>query len=484
MSIFDAVSALFHSERKAEEQQKQEELLRVAFKARCRHFKALLSANKRALETMASLEEAMRGDRLFSMSFVRANCTTVIANVFNMVRHLNSLSNNAHSELFERLKDIQQQIVETISPKTAIAAGPLVVPLKKTGFSLAHEVGAKMASLGEAWQQLGQSIPDGFVITASGYRRFIEANNLQEEIHRHVQMTDLSRLDAIFGLSSTLQQLIIAAPVPEDLARDILAQYEVLASQYAQTHPQTPVRLAVRSSAIGEDALGTSFAGQYRSELNVTGEMLLDTYKEVLASKYGVTAMTYRVNRGIPDDEVPMCVGCLVMVDALAGGVAYSSDPLSCEPGVVINAVPGLPKAVVDGSSEVDIFRVSREVPHGITYRHVPVKKSRLVCAPEEGVVEKILTEAEGALPSLTDAQILEVAKVALGFEVFYGVAQDVEWAFSPDGHLVMLQSRALPGSENAAECLPPPRRGGNAARRRRLRQFRSRRRGCVRCPA
>ena len=451
MGIFDAVSALFQGDRRAEEERRKEEQLRRAFKARCGHFKSLLSANKRALEAMANLEEALKGERLYGMSFVRANCTTVIANVYNMVRHLNLLSGNAHAELLDRLKGIQQNVVDIISPKHDAVDGPLVLPLEEVGFAMTHEVGGKMASLGEARQRLGLHIPRGFVVTASGFRRFLEANDLQEEIHRRIQLTDLSKLDAVFALSSSLQQLIVAAPIPPDLADAITGHYARLGGE------QERVRLAVRSSAIGEDALGTSFAGQYRSELNIGGETLLDTYKEVVASKYGVTAMSYRINRGIPDDEVPMCVGCLEMVDALSGGVAYSRDPLSREPGVVINAVPGLPRAVVDGSAEVDVFRVSREVPRAILHRHVPQKRVRLACAPDEGVVKKELTEEEGARPSLTDDQILAVAGVASDFEDFYGLPQDVEWAFDLDGRLIILQSRPLPGMEESAESAPLP---------------------------
>ncbi len=452
MSIFDAVAAFFGGNRKSDEREQREEHLRAAFKARCRHFKALLSANKRALESMAALEEALRGEQHFGMSFVRAHCTTVLTNVFNMVRHLNGLTENAHAELFERLKDIQQRITDAVSPKEMPEGGPFVLALTETDLSLSHEVGGKMASLGEAWKVLGQEIPDGFVITASGYRRFVSANDLQEEINRRIQMTDLSRLENVFALSSSLQQLIIASPVPEDLARAVHAQMDAL-----EVRAGGPVRLAVRSSAIGEDSLGASFAGQYRSDLNVTRESLLDTYKEVVASKYGVTAMTYRTNRGIPDDEIPMCVGCLSMVDALAGGVAYSRDPMNGEAGVIVNAVPGLPKTVVDGSGEVDVFRVSREVPHVLLDRHIAVKSSRVACAPGEGTVVQPLARDEGGAPSLSDEQAVEVARVALGFEVFYGVPQDVEWAYTREGRLIILQSRALPGVDKTAECPPPP---------------------------
>lgn len=451
MSILDAVRGFFHDVRGTEQERRKEEEIRRAFKARCAHFKTLLSANKHTLSDMASLEEALKGERLFGMSFVRARCTLIIAGVFNMARHLNALSDNAYPELFERIKAIQQEISGIVSPREEFFSGPLVLPLNSVDYSMADEVGAKMAGLGEAVKKLGRTIPSGFVVTASGYRRFIAANNLQDEINRRIQMTDLSGLDAVFALSSSLQQLIMAAPVPDDLASAILGRYRDLEEQHRGA------RLAVRSSAIGEDTHGASYAGQYRSNLNVTGDRLLDAYKDVVASKYSVTAMTYRINRGIPDDEVPMCVGCLHMVDAACGGVAYSRDPLNREKGVLINAVPGLPKAVVDGSAEVDVFRVSREEPHEILERRMARKHVRLDGLPGGGVAGVALNESDGAAPSLSDHQVLEVAKAALLFEDFYGTPQDMEWAFDPSGHLVLLQIRPLSGVEFSAKAMPLP---------------------------
>lgn len=451
MGIRDAVNALLGGDRKREERERGEEKLRRAFKERCGHFKALLSANKRALSAMADIEEALKTGRLFGMSFVRARCTTVLAGVHSMVRHLDALTGGAYPELFDKLRTIRRDIDAAIAPKTGESGGPPVLPIERAGLSLAHETGGKMAGLGEARQRLGREIPRGFVITASGYRRFMSANNLPEEIHRRVQLTDFSRLDAVFALSSSLQQLVMAAPLPADLESAILGQYALLAGQ------QPDMRLAVRSSAIGEDAPGSSFAGQYRSELNVSGDGLIDAYKEVVASKYSVTAMTYRINRGIPDDEVAMCVGCLEMIRAEAGGVVYSADPLGREKAVIINAAPGLPRAVVDGSVDADVYHVSREEPQAIEQRHVPVKRYRLEFSPEHGIARLPLSKEEGAKPCLTDERILAVARTALDFESSYGYPQDVEWAFARDGRLVILQNRALPGLEESAEALPPP---------------------------
>jgi pyruvate,water dikinase len=124
MSILDTIRGFFHSQGKMEKKQRKEEEIRKVFKARCGHFKALLSANKQALSSMASLEEALKGERLFSMSFVRATCITIFTNVFNMVRHLNALSGNkAYEELFDRIRVVQQSVAEIISPRPGFRPG-------------------------------------------------------------------------------------------------------------------------------------------------------------------------------------------------------------------------------------------------------------------------------------------------------------------------------------------------------------------------
>lgn len=442
------------------------ERLRALYRERCSRFRLLLSANKSALEIMADMEEALRGVRPFGMTYVRGACTRACASVFQIVRHLNALSDDRWPDLETKFDEIRAGIEAVVAPHVRAGGGPLVLPIAETGVDLADQTGGKMANLGEIRRRLGIAVPDGFVVTATGYQRFMEAGGLQEEIDRRVQAADATRLDEVFALSASIQQLILAAPVPDDLSAAITAQVERLAGPLHFPHPGTgactgaEVRFAVRSSAVGEDSLDASFAGQYRSELNVPPEDVLDTFKDIVASKYGVTAMTYRLARGIPDEDVPMCVGCLVMVDAVAGGVAYSRNPLDLRDNtVVINAVPGLPKAVVDGSFSPDVFVVSREVPMAVAQRQIAAKPQRFVRDPIEGVRLEDMPPDLVDAPCIDDARALEIAALAAGFEVFYGEPQDIEWAVCPEGVLTILQSRPLREARHddlpEGECAP-----------------------------
>ncbi len=416
--------------------------LRLAFQNRYHHFKLLLNANNRALEIMTEMEEMLQGTRPFGMSFVRSRCTQVSTNVFQIIQHLDALAPGKYAELYERFRAIQREINPHLHTARPSVSGPLVLSMDEVDKESGDLVGSKMANLGEMKRRLGVPTPEGFAITVYGARRFLEENDLQVEIDRRVQAVPSDRLDDLFALSAQIQQLIIAAPVPRDLQEAVEEQVRALKEKIGGR-----VRFAVRSSSLAEDLPGMSFAGQFRSELNVGEENILQAFKEVVASKYGVAAMTYRLRHGLRDEDVAMCVGCLVMVDAVAGGVLYTRNPLNIRDDVlVINAVWGLPKSVVDGSVSPDVWIASRKEPHAVLERRIGEKSVKYVCYPDEGVCRLEMAGDEGRQPCLTDAQVADLAGLALRIEAHYGGAQDIEWALDGSGRFVILQTRPFEG--------------------------------------
>lgn len=416
------------------------EELRAAFKARYHNFKVLLAANNKALEIMAEMEEALRGERPFGMSFIRANCTAVSVNVFRIIKNLDQLAPGKYQDLYDRFKDIQDRVNHVLSSRRMPRAERLVLSFEEIDRSFADQVGSKMANLGEVMTRLRLPVPHGFVMSALAYQRFFEFNDLQTEIDRRLQATAVEHLDQLYTLSADVQQLIIRAQIPPDLEDAILGAYRDLEAKAGKN-----VRVSIRSSALGEDLLDTSFAGQYRSQLNVSPDDILEAYKEIVASKYTLQAITYRLNRGILDEEIAMCVGCMAMVNAAAGGVTYSRNPLNIrDDAVYINSVWGLPKSVVDGRTATDLFVVARENPLRVVRRDIQPKEHKFVCYPEEGVCRLDLTGDKSCDPSLTDEQVLAVARIALELESFYGSPQDVEWAIDQDGKVFVLQCRPL----------------------------------------
>jgi len=420
------------------------EELRNDFKARYHHFKLLLSANNKSLEIMAEMEAALEGRYPFGMTFVRSRLTMVSAGVWQITRHLNELAPGKYEALYDRFKEIHIKINPFVRVKPETLSGaPLVIPMASVNKDMADQVGSKMANLGEIGNRLRLNVSNGFVVTASGYRRFIAYNELETEIDRRIQATSVEDVQQLYGLSADLQQLIIRAQIPPDLEAAVNAAYRSLREAEGEK-----VRVAMRSSALGEDVAGTSFAGQYRSELNVSEENIFQAYKEIVASKYGLPAMTYRLNRGIRDEDVAMCVGCITMVQAQSGGVVYSRNPVNIrDDAVTIHAVLGLPKSVVDGTVVPDLFVVSRREPLRVLHKAIQPKANKLVCFPEEGLGRIRLEEDECKAPSLSDARAIELGRMAIQLEDYYGRPQDIEWALDDDG-IVLLQCRPLTQKE------------------------------------
>lgn len=431
-------SGLFGGETELDEE--AAEKLRIAFKARYHQFQLLLTANRKALDTMADIEEALDGVRPFGMAFVREWCTRVSTDVYRIIKHLDELSGGKYKRLRERFEAIQAEIKPHLERRSPKREGPLVLPLTDVSLSHASQVGSKMANLGEILNRLGLRVPRGFVITARGYQRFMEHNDLQPEIDRRVQRAERETLEQRYALSDDVRRLIMDSEVPEDLAAAILENYRLLDEEDGST-----VTLAMRSSALGEDSAGKSAAGQYHSELNVHEDRILAAYKEIVASKHSPPAMIYRLSRGIRDVDVAMCVGCLRMVASASGGVLYTRNPIDFrDDAVVINSVWGLPKSVVDGSTAPDTFIVDRTDPPTLRYKEVPIKEHLSVLDDKGGVRQEDLSEGQGGTASLTDAQVLELTNIAIRLEDYYRAPQDVEWTITEDGGVAILQCRPL----------------------------------------
>ena len=407
---------------------------------RYNQFRLLIQANTKTHELIAELEEALRGFHPYGIHYVRALCTRISVSVYKMIRQLNELNPDAYSALFNRFKEIQEQVSAQIEPVTFSGEGVLVLNFEQVGRDQADLSGPKMAMLGEAAKSLGLSIPAGFVVTTAAFRRFMQQDGLQGEIDRIIQATDFDNRDEVFQVSSKVMQLIISSEFPDEISAAIMAGYVRLRDTIGHE-----AKLAVRSSALGEDMEGSAFAGQYRSILNVDSDSLLMAVKEVMASKYSMQAMAYRSSRGLKDEDVAMSVGCIEMVDPVASGVAYSRNPVNVrDENISIYSVWGLPRAVVDGSTETDEFAVSRGPSPQVLERRVAEKCEKYICDTGEGVCRTELLDSCRTDPSLSDEQALLVAEVAVRIEEHFGPPQDIEWALTESGEFYLLQCRPL----------------------------------------
>ncbi|GFK94072.1 Phosphoenolpyruvate synthase [Fundidesulfovibrio magnetotacticus] len=428
-----------------------EEIL-AEFKKRYHNFRLLLTANKKTLMIMSEMEQALRGASVFGMSFVRSQATAASVNVYRIVKHLSEIAPGKYDALFERLKDIQAQIAAVLDRQPQTAATELVLPLEAVDRAHADQVGSKMANLGDIMARVGLPVPPGFAVTALAYSRFMRDTGLGDEINRLIQAVGADDHATLLPLCSQIQQMIQNAKLPPDVAEAILKAYLELE---ARTEPD--VRVSMRSSALGEDAMGQSFAGQFRSVLGVSAEELLIAYKEIVASKYSPQAVTYRMAKGIPNEDVAMCVGCMAMVKARSGGVIYSRNPLSIrDDEIFIHSAWGLAKTVVDGAVASDLFVARRGDPPRLTEQRIACKDRVYLCDPVEGVCRHEEAGEAACAPSLTDEEALRLASMAIRLDEVYAEPLDIEWAMDQERNIFLLQCRPLQQIEAGRAKRPP----------------------------
>lgn len=323
-------------------------------------------------------------------------------------------------------------------------------------------VGGKNASLGEMVRELvpnGIRVPDGFAVTADGYRHFLRANRLDEEIRAALDGLNTHDIDNLQRRGSQVRHLILQAAFPADLEREILSAYELLEREAAGRDSAARLDVAVRSSATAEDLPDASFAGQQETYLNVQGPgLLLDTCRRCFASLFTDRAISYRVDKGFDHFKIALSIGVQRMVrsDLACSGVMFSIDTESgFTDAVLINAAYGLGENVVQGAVNPDEFYVFKPTlmqgRRPIIRRSLGTKEFKLIydVGGSKMVRNVPVAEADRSRFALADDEVLELARWAVQIEKHYGgkrgraTPMDMEWAKDGrSGELFIVQAR------------------------------------------
>jgi len=406
-----------------------------------RAFRVFLEHNHAALSAIADLEQAYYSGKPFSLSWAGVHYEALWEAALGAVYALAALKGKPISALETGLAGMDRLITEELTPRYAARSHDLVLAFEQISGDAVHITGAKAANLARIRNELGLPVPAGFSVTTVATERFLSVNGLNEFIAKGLAPASPDRPEAFERHSEDIRAAIVKAAVPPDIAGEIMQGYRDIEKK---TRPD--VRVAVRSSAVGEDTEAT-FAGQYETILNVVESGILDAYKQVLASKYSPRSAAYRLRYGLSDRETPMAVAVVAMIDPKSSGVMYTNAPSGGDSGhITISSVWGLAERLVDGSASPDLFVVDRK-SRQIVDRRITSQEIRMVNLPAGGTVLQSVPEREQGAPSLDDAAVLKLSDYGLKLEACFGSAQDSEWALDETGNLFIIQSRPLGGS-------------------------------------
>jgi pyruvate, water dikinase len=304
--------------------------------------------------------------------------------------------------------------------------------------------GAKSANLGELLAA-AIPVPAGFALAADAFHSFVSDAGLQRRLADAQARLSSGDLDSVSAVSRAVGEAMRFAPVPDGVREQIAACYAALAGVSGEAEP--PV--AVRSSALGEDSLQATFAGQQESYLWVRGlEHVCDAVRDCWVSPYSPPALAYRA-RLASAPEPAMGVTVQLMVDAEVSGVMFTCSPVSGDPSMVaINASWGLGLAVVGGEVTPDDYLISK-VTGEVVREHVHHKHVQYLADPRgHGTVSVDVAQERRDVPCLEAAALHALVDVARRVERHFGCHQDIEWAIArrsalPES-LFVVQSRPV----------------------------------------
>lgn len=328
---------------------------------------------------------------------------------------------------------------------------PYIIRLENLGMEDVDTVGGKNASLGEMisnLSELGVLVPGGFATTSAAYRDFLRNGKLDERIHDILANLDVDDIDALSNTGAKIRSWISEAELPERLVSDIRTAWDEMSGT-------KDIAVAVRSSATAEDLPDASFAGQQETFLNVRGiEHLIDALHQVYASLFNDRAIAYRVHQGFDHSLVALSVGVQYMVrsDIGSSGVVFTLDTESgFRDAVFITSAYGLGETVVQGTVNPDEFYVYKPA---LASGHYPIlrknlggKAIKMIYSDDTtpgATVATVDVDAKDSLQfSLSNEDIIELARTAVIIEKHYKRPMDIEWGKDgTDGKLYILQAR------------------------------------------
>lgn len=271
--------------------------------------------------------------------------------------------------------------------------------------------GGKGASLSRM-AAAGLPVPPGFVIAAAAFDDFLDASGGAALIAGITEDLDVDDRRAVDRAAERIQHLIVSTPLPAWLADAIIAEHSRLA------HGSL---VAVRSSAVSEDGVAASFAGQQESYLNVPRDAVLDRVRECWASFFSPRALFYRAQKAVLTDT-RMAVVVQEMVQAEKSGVMFTVDPIrNRRDCMIVEGAAGLGEAIVSGEITPDHYVISRD---------------------DGSIVESFIPDEDRGRV-LADRDLEGLRRLGLRLETFFGFPQDVEWC-ARGGELLLLQSRPI----------------------------------------
>ncbi|HXY80532.1 MAG TPA: PEP/pyruvate-binding domain-containing protein [Gaiellaceae bacterium] len=306
-----------------------------------------------------------------------------------------------------------------------------VVPFRALDLDDVALVGGKNAHLGDL-MQAGFPVPPGFAVTTAAFDAVV-----QRRVDALLAGIDPEDVAALEQKSEHVRAFVESLDVPAEIAAAVAVGYRRLGEELGLRDPA----VAVRSSALAEDAADASFAGMQSTYLWLRGATdVLAGVRRCWASYFNAEALAYRARHG---GAAGMSVAVQTMVDARVAGVMFTLNPVTGDPSsIAIDASYGLGVTVVGGEVTPDSYLYSK-VTRQLVRSEIGAKAVECVADEGGGTLVREVEDDRRARLCLEPVEVEHLADLGRSVELHYGRAQDIEWAIDRRlDEIFLLQAR------------------------------------------
>ncbi|CAD5119759.1 DgyrCDS8353 [Dimorphilus gyrociliatus] len=325
----------------------------------------------------------------------------------------------------------------------------ITVPFQHNSCKSSNIVGGKGMQLAllDSLDDKRFKVPKGFCVTVTAFNEHFNGNSiLKKQLEMLKNACSINDLENLRMTCEKTMELIVQSEISLEMKDEI-------ENQLTDTFQGSQVRVAVRSSAVGEDGDEMSAAGQMDTFLGMkTDDEIIESVKKCWASYFSFVAVQYRRQNG---QEIVQSMAVVVqeMVPAESAGVMFTRDAVTHSPCfMTISGNFGLGESVVSGSSDPDVIRVKRGYTDELSIDEIVIgeKKASIQMKEDSGGIEEIVNDTDNKekLACLSEKDVLRLAEIGIFLEKRFGSPRDVEWAIF-NGEIFLLQARPVTTGES-----------------------------------
>jgi pyruvate,water dikinase len=404
-------------------------------------FRMILELNTQFLEKVAEMETSLGGEFVFDSAYLKSSLQEINRLVYQVIYSLNALTNNRYIELFDRFQTIKATLENIVEGGFGPFGNKLTVPLSVIRWEMGPLIGQENACLGEINYRLGHRTRDGFVVTVTAYRRFIEENDLVNKIHQLVINAAEQQSDF-----TNIQELVKKAVLSEEVEQAIQKESVEL---FQRRGADTPLSIETSVPVVNDRDFSKLVV---RRDFRANQETLVGSYKNILAG----SLLNYL--RHQPEADVrnlpPVAVAFQEILTPRLQGTIRTITPENSTPAVLTIKIKDCRNKPDTGTNGNEEYVFQKSYPFGLLESKINPKPLRAPLPDGGKTVDLVKNNLLRGSALIGKEKLVSMVELGVEIERIFGPPQQIDWIEEISGQRTIMS--VTPVIEEPSQDLSP----------------------------